>query len=718
MANETQSAVTIFGLGDIIAIIAYFIGIILLGVWTTKKIKKTDDYFVGGRSMPGWAVGLSLLGTAISSVTFLAYPGSAYEGNWSRLVQGLMLPVAALIGITFFVVYYRRSLFVSAYQYFEKRFGSWGRSYASLIYLLGQIFRMGTVLFLLATAIKVMTNWDILVIIIIVGILVTIYTVLGGIEAVIWTDVVQTIVLILGGIATIGIVFYRVEGGMFEVFRFAANNGKFDLTTSWDFDLTLATFWVFAFSGIIGNIQEFSTDQIKIQRYAAPSTDKGAKRAAWTVGLGCIPVWTLFMFVGTCLWVYYQVTPEPLGAEFERLKPDQIFPYFILSPAFPSGFGGLVLAAVMAAAMSTIDSSLNASATVISVDWFKRFFVKDRSDEYYLKSARIITIIMGVLMIFSAFLLTKLQMKTFLDLGFFLGAVFAGGIGGLFLLGFFFKRANGQGAIVGVVVGVIVILWLTFSHLAHYVITDETLAKLPDAGVKSEVVEKLQTIEGKRFELNDLAAMLRVRLGEDGLQSYKESIIENAEHIPARYVITDSTLAVLSADSVQGSVLEKLKTIQRRRFTKEDLIGVLNKTIGADATRLCQDRIIQNSIFRPAFLVISGTTFGKLAAAEVPSEIIDQLRTIEDVRYKEVNLIARLKKRLGEKDAAQYTETILKNAKHSNLLPQSLVSSTHPFIINVFGNLTVLFIGLLASLFWPAPTETQLKRATWWTRNK
>lgn len=501
-----------FRTGDIMMIIVYFAGLIVLGLWTGKKIKQTDDYFVGGRGMPGWAVGISLLGTAISSVTFLAYPGSAYDGNWSRLVQGLMLPAAAITGIVFFVVYYRRSLFVSAYQYFEKRFGGWGRSYASSIYILGQVFRMGTVLFLVSIAIEVLTQWNVLTIMILVGILVTAYTVLGGLEAVIWTDVVQTVFLVLGGIVTIIIIFMKVDGGAFEVLNMAANAGKFDLSTSWDFDFTRDTFWIFALSGIVGNIQEFSTDQIKIQRYAAPSTDAGAKRAAWTVGLGCIPVWALFMFVGTCLWVFYQVHPQDLQA---GLRPDQIYPHFILTE-LPVGFGGFVIAAVMAAAMSTIDSSLNAGATVLSVDWYKRFFVKNRDDKHYLDAARIITLVLGVLMVLAAWALTKLEMRTFLDIGFFLGAVFAGGIGGLFLLGFFFKRANAQGAMVGVGVGIVAILWLTLSHL--------------------------------------------------------------------------------------------------------------------------------------------------------------------------------------------------------KVLPESISSSTHPFIINVVGNMTVLIVGYIASLFWPAPSETELKRATWWTR--
>ena len=166
--------------GDIVTIAIYFIGLIGLGLWTTRKIKKTDDYFVGGRSMPGWAVGISMLGTAISSVTFLAYPGSAFEGNWSRLVPGFMLPIAAVVAILFFVEFYRRSGFVSAYEYFEKRFGGWGRSYASFVYILYAVYRVGTVLFLLALPVKVLTGWSLGSIIIVVGILVTVYTVLGG----------------------------------------------------------------------------------------------------------------------------------------------------------------------------------------------------------------------------------------------------------------------------------------------------------------------------------------------------------------------------------------------------------------------------------------------------------------------------------------------------------------------------------------------------------
>jgi SSS family solute:Na+ symporter len=450
-----------FRTGDIVVIALYFLAMILLGVWTTRKIKKTEDFFVGGRSMPGWAIGFSLLGTAISSVTFLAYPGSAYQGNWSRIMQGLMLPVAVMIGIYFFIIFYRRSLFLSAYEYFQHRFGHWTRNYTSLVFLIGQIFRIGSVLFLVTLAMEVLTGWSLIFSIILVGFILTFYTVLGGLEAVVWTDVAQTFILVGGGLLTIFIVFIKVNGGIFEVFHLAAVANKFDLTTSWNFDLTRDTFWVFAFSGIMNNIQELSTDQVKIQRYAAPSTDSGARRATWMVGLGCIPIWVLFMLVGTCLWVFYQVNPSSLPM---NIKADQVFPHFIVTQ-LPVGLSGFVIAALLAAAMSTISSGLNASASVVSIDWYQRYFVRNQTDKHYLRFARIITVVLGVFMMFAAWALSLLKSEAFLDIGFFIGAVFAGGLGGLFLLGFFFKHANNRGALVGVIFGVIVILWLTLSNM-------------------------------------------------------------------------------------------------------------------------------------------------------------------------------------------------------------------------------------------------------------
>ena len=443
--------------GHFATIAAYAVGILWLGFWAKGRIKGTEGFFVGGRQIPGWAVGLSLLGTAISSITVLAYPGSAYTGNWSRLIPGMMLPVATLVAVYFFVVFYRRTLFVTVYEYFERRFGPWARSYTGAVWSLASIYRMGVILYLISLAIQSFTGWNIVTVMFVTAVIVTAYTMLGGLEAVIWTDVMQTVVLVLGGLITVTIVFFNVPGGATEVFSRAAAAGKMDLVVSWDFSLVRDTFWVFVISGLVGNIQEFATDQGNLQRYAAARSDKDALIATWMVGIGCIPIWTLFMLVGTVLWVFYGQHPGLLP---DGLSADRIYPYFIMTQMHPV-FGGLVISAIMAAAMSSIDSSMNGTATVFTADFYRRHFVKGREDSHYLFVARITTIVLGSLAMLVAYGLYALGEDSILDTIFTIGAVFAGGLGGFFLIGFVSTRVNQTGAAIGLGVGVAVILWAT-----------------------------------------------------------------------------------------------------------------------------------------------------------------------------------------------------------------------------------------------------------------
>ncbi len=444
---------------DLIAIILYAGAMLALGWWAKGRITGTEGFFVGGRAVPGWAVGISMLGTAISSITFLAYPGSAYEGNWTRLVPGMMLPVATIIGAYFFVVFYRRTFFVSAFQYYEKRFGTWGRTYASIVWNLGSIYRMGTILYLVSLPIQYLTGWHIITVMLVTGMIITAYTMMGGLEAVIWTDVVQTIVLFVGGLVTVGIVFAKVGAG--TVFDVATAGDKFGLVVDLDFTFVRDTFWVLALSGIIGNVQEFATDQTKIQRYAAADSDKGAITAIWTVGLGCIPLWSLFMFVGTCLWVYYGIHPDV--AVDAGMRADAIYPHFIITQ-MPPFIGGLVISAVLAAAMSSIDSSMNGTATALTADFYRRHWVRGKTDEHYLYSARVTTIVLGLLMVLVALALYSLGKDSILDTLFFIGSVMAAGLGGFFLLGFLSNRVNAAGAGIGLAAGVLTITWCTISR--------------------------------------------------------------------------------------------------------------------------------------------------------------------------------------------------------------------------------------------------------------
>lgn len=449
-----------------VTLVIYFAAVIGIGVWTSKKMAGTEGYFVGGRSIPGWAVGISMLGTAISSITFLAYPGTAYSSNWSLLVPGLTVPIGALFAIYLFVPYYRRANLVSVNQYLEMRFAPWARAYGCIMWSMFSFIRMGIILFLLSLPIKTMTGFDTFGIIVVLGILVTAYTVMGGIEAVIWTDVVQTLVLLFGGLICVATVWAEVPGGMAAILSDAIEGEKFYMSIDSDFSLVRETLWVLLLYGLFQNLQEFASDQTKVQRYCAANSGRAARLSVWVGGIGCIPVWMLFMFVGTCMWVFYHYFPQQLP---EGILSDEVFPYFILNE-LPVGVAGFLIAAVIAAAMSSIDSSMNGTATVLTTDIYKRFLVKDRDDAHYLMWARWITAAAGAGMI--AFSLTVayivehdiLQKDTILGIAFFFFSLFAGGIGGMFFLGFFSTRVNSQGLAIGVVLAVLVSAYMAFGE--------------------------------------------------------------------------------------------------------------------------------------------------------------------------------------------------------------------------------------------------------------
>ncbi len=447
-------------IADVIAVVIYALVVLYLGLRARGRMEGTEGFFVGGRRVPGWAVGISMMGTAISSITFLAYSGSAYAGNWSRLVPSLTLPIAAAAAVHFFVIFYRRTRFVSAFQYFEYRFGTWGRSYTSLIWSLAQINRMGAVLYLMALPVQLMTGWSVFNVMALTGLVITAYTILGGLEAVIWTDVMQTTVLAIGGLLTVAIVVMNVPGGYQHIIEAASAARKFDFAVSFDLNLVRDTFWVLMLNGIVVNLHEYATNQTNIQRYAAARSDRSAVGAVWTMGLGCIPLWLLFGFVGSCIWVFYQVNPDPAVV---GLRADTVYPHFIMTQ-MPPFVAGLVLSALLAAAMSSIDSSMNGTATVLTVDFYRRHFVTGRSDSHYLYAARWTTGGLGVLMVAAAYGLWSLGEGSILDTLMFIASVIGGGIGGLFALGFFSSRADGRSAAVGLGAGVLSIVWCTLSH--------------------------------------------------------------------------------------------------------------------------------------------------------------------------------------------------------------------------------------------------------------
>jgi SSS family solute:Na+ symporter len=440
---------------DLLVLVAYLVIVVGLGIWLAKRSRTTEGFMAAGGVLPGWAVGLSIFGTFVSSISFLANPGKAFDANWNPFVFGLSLPLAAWIATRYFVPFFRKTGEVSAYTHLEKRFGPWARVYAVICYLLTQMGRVGTILYLVALALAPLTGWSVVTIILVTGILVTVYTLIGGIEAVIWTDVVQSIVLTLGIFLCLGVIFTGMPEGAGQVFSIAKEADKFSLG-SFGSSLTAPTFWVILVFGLFINLQNFGIDQSYVQRYATAKSEAAAKRSVWLGALLYVPISALLFLVGTGLFAFYEAQPDLLPESIS--KGDKVFPHFIATE-LPLGITGILVAAVLAAAMSSVDSSLNGSATLTWCDIVKRFSRNEPTEATGMKVLHGATIAFGIVGTGAALAMTRVQSA--LDAWWKISSIFSGGILGLFLLGLIVKRAQNVAAATGVVIGVLVIFWMS-----------------------------------------------------------------------------------------------------------------------------------------------------------------------------------------------------------------------------------------------------------------
>lgn len=386
---------------DVVVLFVYFAGITLLGSSFLRTSRTSRDFTVAGAGLPGWAVGLSIFATYLSSNTFLGVPGQAYATNWNAFVFSLSIPVAAWIGVRYFVPFYRRAGEVSAYSHLEKRFGPGARLYAVACYLLTQLARNGTILFGMSLALQALIGWRIEAIIIVTGLLTTVYTMLGGIRAVIWTDVIQSLILICGALLVVALLLAGMPGGPSEALQVAARNDKFSLG-SFSLDPRISSFWVVFAYGLFINLTNFGIDQNYVKRYHVARTDAAAARSLWLGALLYVPISLVFFAIGTLLFAFYDAHPEVLSdlksavaaeraltgggasAPAESLTAadigDRVFPHFI-GTRLPPGCGGLVVAAILSAAMSTISTSLNSSATVYLKDIHERYVSRSERPE-------------------------------------------------------------------------------------------------------------------------------------------------------------------------------------------------------------------------------------------------------------------------------------------------------------------------------------------------
>jgi solute:Na+ symporter, SSS family len=426
-------------------IIAFFLlATLYFGFRFSRNQNSTKSFFLAQGRVPTWAIGLSLLATLISSVTFLAYPGTGYSSNWILLVQGLMVPVVLIFVIWFIVPLYRKVIRLSTYEYFERRFGSFARYYSSIAFVLRQFSGMGTVLFLLAIALNNIIGGNMIAVVCIVGIIIIVVNLSGGIEAVIWLDVFQGFMLFASGIICLGVLLFSTSGGPVEVFRVASENGRTGFGP-YDADLTTLTFVVMVINGAFYAVQKYGTDQTVVQRYLTARTDKSAIRASLMGILLTVPVWVIFMFIGTALFVFYRQNPLPDG-----LRPEAVFPYFIKTQ-LPVGVVGLILSAMISAAICSLSADLNSLAAVGMEDYYKKA-KPNRADKHYLRASRLIVVGSGLLTILIGIFYVNAGSEGVLGIVFTLYAIFSGGIVGIFLLGLFSARANRQGVTIAIIV--------------------------------------------------------------------------------------------------------------------------------------------------------------------------------------------------------------------------------------------------------------------------
>ena len=404
---------------DLSIIAAYLVGMVLVGIYFSRKNSNPDQYSKASGTIPGWAIGLSIYATFLSSNTFLGVPGKAFGSNWNAFVFSLSMPLAAWVAAKYFVPFYRSTGEVSAYTNLEKRFGPWARTYAVACFLLTQLARMGSIFFGISLTLQALTGYSMETIMLITGVCIVVYTVLGGIEAVIWTEVVQGILKTLGAVLIIYLIISNMPGGVSKIIEIGKADNKFGLG-DFSFDFVNPTFWVVLLYGFFIKLNNFGMDQNYVQRYHTASSAKEASKSVWLCVWIYIPASLLFFIIGTCLYAYYQINPEmieplKLQAAAERLgttassqdisnlastlQPadygDKVMPHFMVT-MIPTGLIGLIISAILSAAMSTISSGMNSSATVFSEDIYKRYFKPDMSDKQNMRLLHLATVIFGL----------------------------------------------------------------------------------------------------------------------------------------------------------------------------------------------------------------------------------------------------------------------------------------------------------------------------------
>lgn len=442
-------------------VVVYLSGVALLGVYFSRRQKTTEDYFLAARSVPGWVVAFSILGTICGSATFVGHPGNVFHDNMFLIPAHLVPLVVMLLLARRIVVFYRRNVRMTAYEYLQQRFGYPARAYGAATFLVSRVADVSVTYYFLALATAVLTGWDVTGVILILGAVTVLYTLIGGIQAVVWTDVVQGVFLVGGGLLCILLILFGSDAGPSQILAAAWEGGKFEIGR-WQWDATQNNQWLLILGSIVAWLQSFCCNQHNVQRYLLARSDREAVRGAVMGAGACVPVWLLFMLLGALLWSYYQFSAEVVPPEVMAVK-DRIVPHFV-GTHFPAGLKGMVLAALIAAAMSSLDSDLNSLATVVVNDFFGKLRPR-ASESLRLLVGRISVVGLGAASILLALQWTRIDSASLVEFSLTMTMIFTGGILGLFAVGMLFRWTLARGANLGILACLLFTAWATLTQV-------------------------------------------------------------------------------------------------------------------------------------------------------------------------------------------------------------------------------------------------------------
>ena len=411
------------------------------------KKKDENDYFRGGNKIPWYVAGMSIFATMLSSITFIAIPTQAYLQDWRYFVMAFFIIGMAPVAIYYYLPFFCRLGITSAYEYLEKRFNLGVRLFGSAAFVVFMVCRVAVVTLLPAIALNAVTGVSIDACILICGILTMIYCSLGGLEAVIWSDFVQGIVLMGGAVSVLVILILKTGGAGEHFSTFWSVADSYGKNKMWDFRfiLTQPVFWVVAVQGLISNLSSYTSDQCVIQRYIATPDENATKRSLWFNGCMSVFAQIVFYGIGMALFAFYHTHPEAMDVTMP--KGDSVLPIF-MATEMPPWLAGLVIAAVFAATISTLSANLSSASTAVVTDFIKRF-KPDIPGKTQIRCGQVCTYIVGIIGIMAALTLARMESSALFDNFNKYIAMLTAGLTGLFFMGVFMPRIKGIAAVCG-----------------------------------------------------------------------------------------------------------------------------------------------------------------------------------------------------------------------------------------------------------------------------